>query len=429
MSDPQDFYINHLPPYQLGTIAAQVVQARLSGRDVIDLSQVNPDQGPISDVVDKLVQAILRQQNHRYSSSQGILRLREAICKWYKLRFGVELNAEKEVVVTLGTKEGLSHLMLALLSAGDNVLVPTPCYPIHSAGVYIAGGGFIGFPLFATPEDGINSDFHLTAESDGFFERLQLALRDTWPRPKLLIINFPHNPTSTTVDLSFLSRLVEIARSAGIYIIHDFAYADLAFSGHSNPSILQVPGAKDVAVEFYSLSKGFGLPGWRVGFALGNAKLVGALKKIKSYLDFGLFQPLQIAAVEALRQGELVVGQISSVYELRATLLRDGLTRSGWQVAPARSTPFLWARVPESVLINRASTGISQAISLELLEAGVAVCPGSGFGAESDGFIRFSLVADEVRLAQAVEIINRTVGAIEEEASNVPRLVNSGVGG
>lgn len=401
------FYIHQLPPYPLGDIAQAVRTARAAGRDIIDLSQVNPDLGPPGFAVDSLVQACLQPHNHRYSSSQGITRLREGIAKWYAHRHGVELAVDSEVVATMGTKEGLSHLLLAVASPRDNILVPTPSYPIHTSAVFIAGAGFVGLPLFSSNELAASEGYTLTDKSSDFFERLSLAYNRTWPRPKLMVVSFPHNPTTTVVTLSFFERLVEFALAQRMYIVHDFAYADIAFDGTRPPSILKVPGAREVAVECYSLSKGMGIPGWRIGFCLGNRELVGALKKIKSYLDFGIYQPLQIAAAQMLSQPERLereaIGEVVTTYQSRRDLLYHGLQALGWECAMPSASVFIWARIPE-----RFRKEGSLKLSYRLLEeTGIAVCPGAGFDVGADEFVRFALVERETRLRIALEHLSK----------------------
>ncbi len=399
------FRIAQLPPYPLGEIATAVRDARLEGRDVIDLSQVNPAFEPPAAAVDKLVQCSLQAHNHRYSASQGITRLRTAGCSWYQRRFGVELDPEREVVVTLGTKEGMAHLLLSVVSPGDTVLVPTPSYPIHTAAVFLAGASFVGVPLydsFATAEE---QGYRLTSASDDFFTRLQHRHDKCWPRPKVLILSFPHNPTTSTVTEDFFERLVAFCKKNQVYVVHDFAYADLTFEAGAAPSILSVPGAKDVAVEAYSLSKGFSLAGWRVALFVGNPQLVEALKRIKGYIDTGAFQPLQIAAATLLErpEKELVeyLGEITSRYSARRDVLVEGLSAANWTVSKPRGSVFVWAGLPQE-LRSEGSLAVGHRL---LRDANVAACPGIGFDADADNYIRFALVEPEHRLRQAVRAI------------------------
>ncbi|HQH26889.1 MAG TPA: aminotransferase class I/II-fold pyridoxal phosphate-dependent enzyme [Oligoflexia bacterium] len=399
------FRISQLPPYPLGEIAHAVRAAQAAGEEIIDLSQINPDLGPPAAAVDKLVQACLQPHNHRYSASQGITKLRAACASWYEQRFGVALDAASEIVVTMGTKEGLSHLLLAVVSPGDTVIVPAPSYPIHVSAVFISGASLVGLPLFSSYAQAAQNDYHLSAASGDFFDRLDRMYHNTWPRPKFIVLSFPHNPTATTVDTGFFQRLVEFALKNRTYIVHDFAYADLCFDGFHAPSILALPRAKEVAVEYYSLSKGFGMPGWRLGFCVGNPRLVSALKRIKSYLDSGVFQPLQIAALKLLDAGALsaveYLRETAAVYQARRDVLTSGLTASGWELSVPRATVFVWARIPERFR----SVG-SLAFSRRLLEnARVAACPGIGFDQQADEYLRFALVEPERKLRQAVERI------------------------
>ncbi|MCL4153334.1 UNVERIFIED_CONTAM: hypothetical protein GTU68_058787 [Idotea baltica] len=381
------FRIANLPPYPLGDIAESVRDARLEGRDIIDLSQLNPDLKPPPVAVDKLVQATLQPHNHRYSSSQGISAIRQSVAAWYQARYGVQVCADSEVVATLGTKEGLAHLLLAVLSPGETALVPTPSYPMHTAAVFLAGASVTGFQLF---------------NSNDFFERLEKAWSQSWPRARVLIVSFPHNPTTTTVSKSFFERLVPFCKEREIYIIHDFAYADLSYGETKAPSILSVEGAKDIAVESYSLSKGMGLAGWRVGFFLGNPQLISALKRIKSYLDFGAFQPLQIAVSELLSRPKSEIDEIvtetHSQYESRLETLSRGLAELGWEFSAPQATLFVWARIPTQYR----KLG-SLAMTKKLLEAGVAVCPGEGFDPDARDFVRFSVTEPEQRIRLALE--------------------------
>ncbi len=399
----QDFLrIRQLPPYPLGEIAHAVRDARLAGRDIIDLSQMNPDLGPPGAAVDKLVQACLQSHNHRYSASQGITKLREAIAKWYDHRYKISLDPDREIVVTMGTKEGLSHLLLSLVAPGDTVLVLTPGYPIHTSAVALAGAGFIGVPLFASSDAAGRANYVLRENDDNFFERLELTYMRSWPRPSTLICSFPHNPTTTTVTEGFFNRLIEFAKTKQFFIVHDFAYADICFDGVRAPSILADSRNRETAVECYSLSKGFGLAGWRIGFCLGNARLVAALKKIKGYLDFGVFQPLQIAAATLLespeRHGVPILEEVVATYQHRRDVMVPGLRELDWQFHTPAATPFIWARLPDN-----ARTSGSFAYSRRILEsANVAICPGAGFDVQADDYMRFALVDNERRLREGL---------------------------
>ncbi len=404
---PEDsFRIQRVAPYLLGSLAAAVVEARTSGRDVIDLSQVNPDLGPPAAALEQLVQACLLPHNHRYSASQGITKLRRCAAEWYGRRFGVDLDYQHEVAVTMGTKEGLSHLLFAVTTPGDNILVPTPTYPIHASAVFLAGAGFIGVALgTCDAEEGAA----LNGSSESFFERLQHAYQATWPRPKLMIVSFPHNPTTATVDLGFFERLTAFALENRIFLLHDHAYADLCFDGYRAPSLLQAPRALEVGAEFYSLSKSFNIPGWRVGFCVGNQRLVAALKKIKSYLDFGIFQPLQIAAVSILQNSEAILEETVSTLQARRDVLCAGLEQLGWTIGcPAgsypRATSFVWARIPQAF----AGLGSLSFCHRLLGTADVAVSPGIGFYGGSDHYIRFALVENEQRLRSALRRIEQS---------------------
>jgi len=390
--------IDCLQPYLLGPIAEDVLSARLRGRDVVDLSQANPDLGPPPKAVDSLVQATLRPHNHRYSASSGISRLRDCLGTWYKGRHHVDLDPASEIVVTMGSKEGLAHLLLAAANPGDTVLIPTPSYPIHSAAIFLAGAGFIGVPIHDLVENSQEERGLLSSESHLFFERLEASYRMTYPRPKFVVVSFPHNPTTAVVDLSFWDRLVSFARRHDVFLIHDFAYSTICFDDYLAPSLLEVPGAKDVAVELFSLSKSFGIPGWRVGFAVGNAKLISALKKIKSYIDFGIFQPLQIAACEILEEDNQFLTQMLGTYSARRDVLAHGLKKMGWEFFLPKATVFIWAAWPKSLNINDSMT-----MCRTLLEgADLAACPGVGFGEGGDRRVRFSLVESEKRIRQGL---------------------------
>ncbi len=380
--------IKRLPPYVFAIVNALKHEARQQGDDIIDLGMGNPDLPAPKHIVEKLCEAARNPKNHRYSASKGITQLRMAICEWYKRRFDVDLDPESEAVVTIGSKEGLSHLALAIVEPGDVALTPTPAYPIHPYSVIIAGGEVRSVPV----GPGIN-----------FLEELEKAYKNTWPRPKLLIINFPHNPTTEVVDLEFFRSIVDFAKENKLIVIHDFAYADLVFDNYKASSFLQVPGARDVGVEFFSLTKSYSMAGWRVGFCVGNRKLVGALIKMKSYLDYGMFQPIQIASIVALRGPQDCVEEIRKTYEKRRNTLCRGLNRMGWEVKPPKATMFVWTKIPEPY-VKMGSLEFSKFV---LKEAKVAVSPGIGFGEGGDEYVRFALVENEHRIRQAVKGIRR----------------------
>lgn len=375
--------IKRLPPYVFNIVNDLKAQARARGEDIVDFGMGNPDQPAPQHIVDKLVEAAQRKDTHRYSVSRGIPRLRKAICNWYKSRFDVELDSDKEAIVTIGSKEGLAHLAMATLGTGDTVLVPNPAYPIHPWGFVIAGADIRHVPLVS----GVD-----------FFEELEKSIKDTWPRPKMLVLNFPGNPTTQCVDLEFFEKVVAIAREHEIWVVHDLAYADIVFDGYKAPSIFQVPGAKDVAVEFYTLSKSYNMPGWRVGFMCGNEVLVGALARIKSYLDYGMFTPIQVAAITALEGPQECVQEICDMYKERRDVLCDGLNNVGWQVEKPKATMFVWAKIPEKFR----ELGSLEFSKLLLKEAKVAVSPGIGFGEYGDDHVRFSLIENAHRTRQAV---------------------------
>jgi len=382
--------MRRLPPYVFAQVNALKMERRRAGEDIIDLGMGNPDLPTPPHIVDKLVEAARKGPNHRYSASRGITRLRDAIAGWYKRRFDVDIDPESEAVVTIGAKEGLSHLVLALIIPGDVVFSPNPTYPIHPYSAIIAGGDVRSIPI------GPDLDF---------LENLEVAVKQTWPRPRMLILSFPHNPTNAVVDLDFFERVVDFARENEIMVIHDFAYADLVFDGYKAPSILQAPGAKDVAVELFSMSKSYSMAGWRVGFCVGNPEMVGALTRLKSYLDYGIFQPVQIAAIIALNEDQSCVEEIVSVYRSRRDILVDGLERVGWPVNRPKGTMFLWARIPEAYR-KMGSVGFSKFL---IEEAKVAVSPGLGFGEYGDEFVRFALVENEMRIRQAIRGIRKAL--------------------
>jgi alanine-synthesizing transaminase len=375
--------IKRLPPYVFNITGDLKMAARRRGEDIIDFGMGNPDQPTPKHIVDKLIETVRRGDTHRYSMSKGIPRLRKAICNWYKRRYDVDLDPEKEAIVTIGSKEGIAHLSLATLDRGDIVLVPNPSYPIHIYGPVIAGSDIRHLPM--TP--GVD-----------FFEELDKAIRNHWPRPKMLILNFPSNPTTQCVDLEFFKKVVAIAKEYGVFVVHDLAYADIVFDGYQAPSILQVKGAKDVAVEFFTLSKSYNMPGWRVGFMVGSPKLCAALARIKSYHDYGTFTPIQVAAIAALEGPQECVRDICNMYRKRRDALAKGLNEVGWKVQPPKATMFIWAPIPEPYAHLK-----SLEFSKKLLEdARVAVSPGVGFGEYGDDHVRFSLIENEHRTRQAI---------------------------
>jgi len=389
--------INRLPPYVFNEVQALKLKARQGGEDIIDFGMGNPDQPSPPHVVDKLIEAVKNPKNHRYSASRGITKLRAAIAAWYQRNYAVEVDPESEAIVTMGSKEGLAHLALAMVNPGDVVLTPTPTYPIHPYSVIIAGGEVRGIPL---------------RQDSDFFEDLTGAFRQTLPRPKILILSFPHNPTTAVVDLAFFKKVVVFAKENNLYVVHDLAYADICFDGYKAPSFLQVPGAKDVGVEFSTLSKSYNMPGWRVGFCVGNSKMVGALQKIKSYLDYGIFQPIQIAAIIALNGPQDCVRENVERYRSRRDALVDGLNRVGWKVEKPLATMFVWARIPEAYR----DLGSLEFSKLLLREAKVAVSPGIGFGEYGDDHVRFALVENEHRTRQAIRGIKKALklsGSVE----------------
>jgi len=375
--------INRLPPYVFNIVNELKAEARARGEDIIDFGMGNPDQPTPQHIVDKLVEVAQRGDTHRYSVSRGIPRLRKAICNWYKDRFAVELDPETEAIVTIGSKEGLAHLAMAIVGPGDAILVPNPAYPIHPYGFIIAGADIRHVPLVP----GVD-----------FFEEMEKAIKDSWPKPKMLVLNFPGNPTTQCVELDFFEKVVAMAREHEIWVVHDIAYADIAFDGYKAPSIMQVAGAKEVAVEFYSLSKSYNMPGWRVGFMVGNPILVAALARMKSYLDYGMFTPIQVAAIAALEGPQDCVKEISNMYQDRRDVLCEGLNALGWQVEKPKATMFVWAPIPEQFK----AMGSLEFSKLLLKEAKVAVSPGVGFGEYGDDHVRFGLIENEHRTRQAI---------------------------
>ena len=386
-----EFYrLKRLPPYVFAQVQALKMQARQDGEDIIDFGMGNPDQPTPPHIVEKLVEAVKNGKIHRYSASRGITRLRHAITAWYKRNFDVDLDPENEAIVTIGSKDGIAHLVLALIGPGDVVLTPTPTYPIHAYSVIIAGGEVRGIEL--------------RPDSD-FFHDLTQVYRQTLPRPQVLIMNFPHNPTTAVVDLEFFKKVVAFAKEHNVIVLHDLAYADLVFDGYRAPSLLQIPGAKDIGVEFYTLSKAYNMPGWRVGFCVGNPEIVGALAKIKSYLDYGIFQPIQIASIIALNGPQDCVKETVERYRRRRDELVNDLNRAGWAVGLPRATMFVWARIPPAFR----GMGSLEFSKLLLREAKVAVSPGIGFGEGGDEYVRFALVENEHRIRQAVRGIKKAL--------------------
>jgi alanine-synthesizing transaminase len=379
--------IQRLPPYVFNITGEMKVNARRRGEDIIDFGMGNPDGATPKHIVDKLVEAAMKPPTHRYSVSRGLPRLRRSICQWYKTRYNVDLDPETEAIVTIGSKEGIAHLCLAILDSRDTVLVPNPSYPIHIYGPVIAGAHVVSVPVQGQEND-----------QENFLKQLEELIPRMTPRPKALIVNFPSNPTTECVELKFLARLVELAHQYGFHLIQDLAYADIAFDGYKPPSVLEVPGAKEVAVEFFTLSKSYNMPGWRVGFMVGNPVLVSALARLKSYFDYGMFTPIQVAAIHALEGPQACVAQICENYRKRRDVLVEGLNKAGWPVASPKATMFVWARIPEAFH----ALGSLEFSKLMLTEAKVAVSPGIGFGDYGDGHVRFALIENEERTRQAL---------------------------
>jgi alanine-synthesizing transaminase len=392
--------IQRLPAYVFNITGEMKVSARRRGEDIIDFGMGNPDGATPKHIVDKLIEAAQKPATHRYSVSRGIPRLRRAICNWYKSRYSVDLDPDTEAIVTIGSKEGIAHLCLAILDSRDTVLVPNPSYPIHIYGPVIAGAHVISVPVH---------------DREQFLAQLEELIPRMTPRPKALIVNFPSNPTTECVDLPFLARLVELAREYGFHLIHDLAYADIAFDGYKPPSVLEVPGAKEVAVEFFTLSKSYNMPGWRVGFMVGNPKLVAALAKLKSYFDYGTFTPIQVASIAALEGPQDCVKEICATYHRRRDVLVEGLNKAGWQVASPKATMFVWARIPEAFQAFN-SLEFSK---LLLTDAKVAVSPGIGFGEHGDRHVRFALIENEERTRQALRGIKQMLAKMRESTAQV----------
>ncbi len=380
--------IKRLPPYVFSIVDALKIEARRRGEDIIDLGMGNPDIPTPKPIVDKLIEAVANPRNHRYSASKGIYKLRLAIVNWYKRRYNVDLDPDSEAIATIGAKEGLAHLALSTISSGDLVLVPTPAYPIHPYSVIIAGGDLHTVPF---------------KEESDFFQDLITAVKQTWPQPKMLILSFPHNPTARIVDIDFFQKVVDFAKENNLIVIHDLAYADMVFDGYQAPSFLQAKGAKDVGVELFSLSKSYSMPGWRVGFCVGNPHLIGALTKLKSYYDYGIFQPIQIASIIALNELENHVTEIVTEYRHRRDTLVDGLRRGGWIIDKPKATMFVWAKIPPQF----AAMGSLEFSKFLLKEAKVAISPGIGFGDSGEGYVRFALVENEHRINQAIRGIRK----------------------
>jgi alanine-synthesizing transaminase len=390
--------IQRLPAYVFNITGEMKSAARRRGEDIIDFGMGNPDGATPPHIVDKLVEAVRKPTTHRYSVSRGLPRLRKAVCNWYKSRYDVDLDPDSEAIVTIGSKEGIAHLCLAILDSRDTVLVPNPSYPIHIYGPVIAGAHIVSVPV------------HNQAS---FLAQLEEIIPRMTPRPKALIVNFPSNPTTECVELPFLARLVQLAREHGFYLIQDLAYADIAFDGYKPPSVLQVPGAKDVAVEFFTLSKSYNMPGWRVGFMVGNQRLVNALARLKSYFDYGTFTPIQVAAIAALEGPQECVAQICDNYRRRRDVLVEGLNKAGWSVAKPRATMFVWAQIPEPYR-DLKSLEFSK---LLLTEAKTAVSPGIGFGDYGDNHVRFALIENEERTRQALRGIKAMLAKLKEPAN------------
>lgn len=390
--------IGRLPPYMFGRLKQLTLEKRRQDIDVVDLSMGNPDRPTPDKIINKLCEAAGEPRNHRYSASRGIYNLRREAAWYYDRRFGVQLDPETEVVAVIGTKEGLSHLALALIDEGDVALVPNPTYPIHIYSIIIAGGNVAGIPMRGV---------------DHFLPDLDEMVRELWPKPKVLILNFPHNPTTLTVDLAFFKDIVAFAKKHEIIVIHDLAYVDIVFDGYEAPSFLQVQGAKDIGIEFISLSKSYNMAGWRCGFAVGNKDVIDALAKIKGYYDYGIFAPIQIASILALREGEECAKENALVYQYRRDILVDGLNRIGWQVEKPKATMFVWAPIPSKYQV----IGSMEFAFKMLDDAAVCVSPGVGFGDKGEGYVRIALVENEHRIRQAIRQIKK--GLMLDETSKV----------
>ena len=393
MDHEQDFYrIKRLPPYVFAEVNAMKAAARAAGQDIIDFGMGNPDHPSPPHVVEKLIEAVQDPRTHRYSNSRGIPGLRRAVAAYYDRRFGVDIDPEREAIVTLGSKEGFANLAMAITSPGDVVIVPNPSYPIHAYGFIIAGGALRHVPV----GPGID-----------FLAELERAARYSVPSPLAVILNFPANPTAHVVDLAFYEQVVDFCRRQGIYIISDLAYAEIYFNDNPPPSILQIPGARDIAVEFTSLSKTYSMPGWRIGFATGNAKLIEALARVKSYLDYGAFTPIQVAATAALNGPQESIGEVRALYKRRRDVLVDSFSAAGWEIPPPEATMFAWAPIPPRF----SNIGSLEFSKLLLSEAGVAVAPGVGFGEYGEGYVRIALVENRHRIRQAARNVKRFIAA------------------
>ena len=402
--------IDRLPPYVFNITAELKMAARRRGEDIIDMSMGNPDGATPPHIVAKLCEVAQRPETHGYSTSKGIPRLRRAIANWYRDRYAVEIDPDSEAIVTIGSKEGLSHLMLATLERGDTVLVPNPSYPIHLWGAVIAGADIRSVPLVP----GVD-----------FFAELEAAIRGSYPKPKMIVLGFPSNPTAQCVELEFFERVVKLARQHDILVVHDLAYADIVYDGWKAPSIMQVPGAKDIAVEFFTLSKSYNMAGWRIGFMVGNAELVTALARIKSYHDYGTFTPLQVAAIAALEGDQQCVKDIAETYGRRRDVLCKGLNEAGWQVDVPRASMYIWARIPDPYR----HLGSLEFAKQLLAKAKVSVSPGIGFGDHGDGHVRFALIENESRIRQAVRGIKamfRADGLVQPAATATANPANAG---
>ncbi|MBW1615474.1 MAG: aminotransferase class I/II-fold pyridoxal phosphate-dependent enzyme [Deltaproteobacteria bacterium] len=382
--------LDRLPPYVFATVNRIKMEARHKGEDIIDLGMGNPDLGTPRHIVDKLIEAAKKPHNHRYSASMGITKLRLAIANRYKKKYDVDIDPDQEAIVTIGVKEGMSHLILVAIRPGEVVFTPTPTYPIHPFSAIIAGGDVRGIP---------------TGPEQDFFKNLMDATRQTWPKPKVLILCYPHNPTTEVVDLKFFEKIVDYAKEHNIIVIHDLAYADISFDGYKPPSFLQAKGAKDVGVEFFSMSKSYSMAGWRVGFCVGNKEVISALRRIKSYLDYGIFQPIQIASIIALNEDQSCVSEICETYKKRRDALITGLDKIGWHIPAPKGTMFVWGKIPDKY-IKMGSVEFSKFL---INEAKVAVSPGLGFGEYGDDYVRFALIENEMRIHQALRGIKKVL--------------------
>ncbi|PLY40377.1 alanine transaminase [Janthinobacterium sp. ROICE36] len=389
--------INRLPPYVFNITAELKMAARRRGEDIIDMSMGNPDGATPAHIVDKLVETVKRPDTHGYSASKGIPRLRRAIAHWYKKRYDVDIDPDSEAIVTIGSKEGLAHLMLATLDRGDTVLVPNPSYPIHIWGAVIAG-----------------ADIRSVRMGPGvdFFAELERAIRESYPKPKMMVLGFPSNPTAQCVELEFFERVVALAKQHNMLVVHDLAYADITFDGWKAPSIMQVPGARDVAVEFFTMSKSYNMAGWRIGFMVGNAELVAALARIKSYHDYGSFTPVQVAAIAALEGDQSCVTEICAQYQRRRDVLVKGLHEAGWMVEKPKASMYIWAHIPEAYR----HLGSLEFAKLLLQKAKVSVSPGIGFGEYGDEYVRFALIENEARVRQALRGIKNMLRSDDGKA-------------